>query len=183
MNERNRLDYVVKMRFFEAPNFSLTSDSEEVVLARVQNHEAAQVFSKSYALEAMRELGASHLKSLDDLKTEDDFGVTFNVGEVYLSVTFGKTIGNMVTVMDFKIEQDCPNCGYAQYPTCCMSMDHRPACGTFVVEQRGRWIEHPYNSSFGYKYECSICHKGADLATDYCPHCGIKIDNRQPNHC
>ena len=201
---KDRLNFEVKMRFFEPPNFSLTSEGEEVVLARVCNLEAAQIFVKAYALEALHELGETNLNSIYDLTPEDDFGVTFNVGDIYMAVMFGKEVEDMVTVMDFKIERVCPACGYnPNDQPYCMDPTHCPICGTIIedlsekatassdhsdtdtsetfevilfessVDQKGHWIEHPYNSPFGYKYECSICHGGSDLATDFCPHCGI----------
>ena len=40
----------------------------------------------------------------------------------------------------------------------------------------GRWIWHNKRELFEFKYECSICHDGSDLESNYCPNCGAKMD-------
>ena len=41
------------------------------------------------------------------------------------------------------------------------------------LRPKGRWIER-YGVS-EYKYECSVCHLGSDLMTDFCGHCGADM--------
>lgn len=40
----------------------------------------------------------------------------------------------------------------------------------------GRWIEKTNPCRFDFKYNCSACHSGSDLATKFCPYCGAKMD-------
>lgn len=40
----------------------------------------------------------------------------------------------------------------------------------------GRWIWRNKWEPFEFRYECSICHDGSDLESNYCPNCGAKMD-------
>ena len=40
-----------------------------------------------------------------------------------------------------------------------------------VHELEPRWV------SIGYEYVCTMCGKGSDLKTPYCPNCGEKMKN------
>lgn len=39
----------------------------------------------------------------------------------------------------------------------------------------GRWVEKINPDRFDFKRNCSVCQKGSDLATDYCPNCGADM--------
>lgn len=41
------------------------------------------------------------------------------------------------------------------------------------LRPKGRWVER-YGVS-EHKYECSLCHLGSDLMTDFCPNCGADM--------
>lgn len=49
-------------------------------------------------------------------------------------------------------------------------LDAQPSLTLDDLRPHGRWIER-YGVS-EYKYECSLCHLGSDLMTDFCPNCG-----------
>ena len=47
--------------------------------------------------------------------------------------------------------------------------------------RHGRWIEHKHFHHDHYidsTYECSECKVEEPLTSDYCPHCGAKMDRR-----
>lgn len=46
----------------------------------------------------------------------------------------------------------------------------------------GRWIWHNKRALFEFKYECSICHDGSDLESNYCPNCGAKMDGERKDN-
>lgn len=47
--------------------------------------------------------------------------------------------------------------------------------GYVVRVVHGRWV--PFHSEVaGYIQYCSACGIGSDAKTDYCPHCGAKMD-------
>lgn len=51
-----------------------------------------------------------------------------------------------------------------------------PTLALDELRPKGRWIER-YGVS-EYKYECSVCHLGSDLMTDFCGHCGADMRAR-----
>ncbi len=41
------------------------------------------------------------------------------------------------------------------------------------------WIEHPHESGENWEYsmyECSDCHEWSDNDSNYCPNCGVKME-------
>ena len=42
-----------------------------------------------------------------------------------------------------------------------------------VHELEPKWMP----SGYGYEYVCTMCGKGNDFTTSYCPHCGTKMKN------
>ena len=45
----------------------------------------------------------------------------------------------------------------------------------------GRWIWRNKWEPFEFRYECSICHEGSDLESNYCQNCGAKMDGGNKN--
>lgn len=61
-------------------------------------------------------------------------------------------------------------------PGCCRireRLEKLPRVTLDDLRPKGRWIER-YGVS-EYKYECSLCHLGSDLMTDFCNHCGADM--------
>lgn len=40
----------------------------------------------------------------------------------------------------------------------------------------GKWIAKANPDRFDFRHICSACHCGSDLATNFCPDCGAKMD-------
>lgn len=127
-NKRRKeaLSFVIKMRFFESPNFSMTSDGEEVVLAKVPSQETARLFVNSYAIEVLKEYCGAALTRVEDIPDDSGFSVKYNGdGSVIQRICF-----NEYTACLFTIEKLCPNCGCnPQDEPYCMEATHCPQCG------------------------------------------------------
>ena len=123
---KEALSFVVKMRFFESPNFSMTSDGEEVVLAQVTSQETARLFVNSYALEVLKECCGNDLARIEDIPDDSGFSVEYSEDKsVIQRIRFDEYIACL-----FTIEKTCPNCGCnPQNEPYCMEETHCPQCG------------------------------------------------------
>lgn len=120
------LSYLVKMRFFESPNFSMTSDGEEQVLAQTASKEMAVMFIEKYALEVLQSYCERSTTSIADLTKDSGFSVEYDEKDNFIcTICYEK-----FTVCSFKIERVCPNCGCnPNDEPYCMEPTHCPQCG------------------------------------------------------
>jgi predicted Zn-ribbon and HTH transcriptional regulator len=133
MHRKERhMKYELKYTFFEAPNFSLTSNGETVVLGKLHNYDTADLFAKAYAVAVINSLGCD-VKSIEDLKVDDDFCVEFDNERKEYTVYY-KTNHESVIVCILSIEAICPHCGCNPHDEpYCMEPTHCPKCG-YVFE-------------------------------------------------
>ncbi len=50
-----------------------------------------------------------------------------------------------------------------------------------LAGETGYWIVHPHERGTNWEYpayECSKCHEWSDNDSDFCPHCGIKMEGQ-----
>ena len=52
-------------------------------------------------------------------------------------------------------------------------IDEAPTVDTV---RHGKWVAKAYQDRFDFRYNCSACHCGSDLATNFCSYCGAKTD-------
>lgn len=122
--ERN-LNYEVKMRAFESPNFSMLSQGEEMVLARLTTKEAAEAFVRFQVIEILRYYCGYHIHDIHDIPKDSEFSVDLSDPDVFCIIRCGMYSTNI-----FKIEKICPNCGCnPQDEPYCMEPTHCPICG------------------------------------------------------
>lgn len=107
MNEK--LNFKVVMRFFESPNFNLTSDGEEVLLARANSRESAEAFARMYALEILREYYGRLLHDFSECN--GDFTVDFD-GDDFCVVRFDEYIANIINIVEEEDSAVYSDCGY-----------------------------------------------------------------------
>ena len=116
------LNYEIKQRFFESPNFSMCSDGEEVVIARVATLDAAKVMAEAYLVAIINTMIDKPIDNVLDLN--DDV--------ISVSVEDGKYIVHYedLTAQIISIEKICPNCGCNPHDEpYCMEVTHCPECG------------------------------------------------------
>ena len=119
--------YEIKHRFFDSPNFSLCSDGEEVVIAKIDTIESAQIFAEALVLELVNYLLPYPLDKLIDL---DDPCVSLLVKNNEYIIGYQELTAAIVT-----IEQICPECGCnPKDEPYCMDATHCPECGHIFKE-------------------------------------------------
>lgn len=84
-------------------------------------------------------------------------------------------------IADLKAAIQTPSCDYVTGYISALSVAEGmiatlPTLTLDDLRPKGRWIER-YGVS-EYKYECSVCHLGSDLMTDFCGHCGADMRAR-----
>jgi hypothetical protein len=115
-------NYELKQRFFESPNFSMCSDGEEAVIARVATLDAAQIMLEAYMVAIINTMIDKPINSVLDL----------NDNVISVTIEDGKYIIHYedLTAQILTIEQICPNCGCnPQDEPYCMAATHCPECG------------------------------------------------------
>lgn len=121
-----KLNYEVKMRFFESPNFSMLSQGEEVVLAHLTTKEAAEAFVRFQVIEILRYYCGYHIHDICDIPADSGFSVDMTDKEAFCVIRYHEYATNI-----FNIEKICPNCGCnPQDKPYCMEPTHCPNCGT-----------------------------------------------------
>jgi hypothetical protein len=120
-----KLNYEVKMRFFESPNFDIDSTGEEVVLARLTTKAAAEAFVRFQVIEILRYHCGYHIHDVHDIPADSGFSVDRSDSNVFCTIRFEEHATNI-----FNIERICPECGCnPQDEPYFMEPTHCPDCG------------------------------------------------------
>ena len=117
-----KFNYEIKQRFFEPPNFSMCSDGEEVVIARVANKEMAVSFIEAVMVDIINSMFELNLVNLVDLN-DHDLSIRIEGNQYILGY-------QEYTAQIFTVEPICPACGCnPQDEPYCMEATHCPQCG------------------------------------------------------
>lgn len=123
-----KFNYEIKHRFFESPNFSMFSEGEVVVVAKVDTRESAKIFAEALVLDLVNYLLPYPLDNLIDL---DDPCVAVVVKDNEYIIGYQELTAAIVT-----IERICPNCGCNPHDEpYCMEITHCPECGHIFAKE------------------------------------------------
>lgn len=119
--------YEIKHRFFESPNFSMFSEGEEVVIARITTKDAAKLLVEPLVLAIVNNLLPYHVENLMDL---NDPCVSVTINDNEYKICYEELTAGIVT-----IEAICPECGCNPHDEpYCMEATHCPECGYVFQE-------------------------------------------------
>ena len=122
-----KFNYEVKQRFFDSPNFSMCSDGEEVVIARVADKATAVLLVESILIDIINTMFDNNITRLVDLNDEV-LSIRLEDNKYILGY-------QEYTAQIFTIEPICPECGCnPQDEPYCMEANHCPACGYVFKE-------------------------------------------------